>query len=237
MALSSSSITAGDVMDRAAVLMNDPAKTDYTYIILSPFLRMALDELIENLVDGHNAPLVSTSLVITVPAGSNAMYSVDSLNEPHYPSDLAEIQEISERLAGSRDPFIPMKRTEFLETKEAGDRLAYWTWQNQVVRFNPNGATTAREVQLNYLRTYSSESANIPPESIVGPINSRSFLSYKTAAYAAQFIGENTERAQILDAKAELALERIESINNKGKQQIMTRHRPFRANWKARGGF
>jgi hypothetical protein len=51
------------------------------------------------------------------------------------------------------------------------------------------------------------------------------------------FIGENETRAGILETQAEKAMERLTGINNKGKQQIMTRHRPFRAAYKARGGF
>ena len=49
------------------------------------------------------------------------------------------------------------------------------------------------------------------------------------------FIGENETRAMVLDAQAERAMDRLLGINNKGRQQIMTRHRPFRASWKARG--
>ena len=47
------------------------------------------------------------------------------------------------------------------------------------------------------------------------------------------FIGENETRAGILEDKAEKALERITGINNKGKQQMMTRHRPFSASYKS----
>jgi hypothetical protein len=62
-------------------------------------------------------------------------------------------------------------------------------------------------------------------------------LSYKTAALLSQFIGENESRAQLLNGEAELAVERMASIDNKGRQQMSTRHRPFRASYKARGGF
>jgi hypothetical protein len=66
-------------------------------------------------------------------------------------------------------------------------------------------------------------------------INSRSYLSYKTAALCAMFIGENESRAKILNDQADEAMERLEGISNKGRQQIMTRHRPFRAAYKSRG--
>jgi RNA-splicing ligase RtcB len=114
--------------------------------------------------------------------------------------------------------------------------LRYWAWESQIIRFNPNGgATTAREIQIKHLKEFGE--AVLTPESIVGSMNSRSYLSYKTASFAAMFIGENPERAGVLDSHAERALERVESISNKGRQQIMTRHRPFRAAFKARGGW
>jgi len=235
MSTSSTSVTAGEIMDRSAVLMNDPSKTDYTYDTLAPFLKMALDELSESLIESQSSPTTQTSAAVILPIGLTALYPVDSLNVPHYPADLAEIQEVSERRAGSNEGFLPVKKTEYLESFEPVDRLMYWAWEDQIIKFNSKGATTIREIQLRYLRDFTI--GTITPESIVGSMNSRSFLSYKTAAYAALFIGENKERAEVLDAKAEMALERISNINNKGRQQIMTRHRPFRAAFKARGGY
>ena len=236
MASDTTSVTAGEIMDQSAVLLNDPAKTDYTYAVLEPFLRLAYDELVDAQMDSQNQPLNQLSAAIIVPIGANTLYPQHSLNIPKYPAELAEIQEISERLAGSDDPYIPMKRAEFPSPFPAQDRLSYWAWEMERIQFNPNGATTARELIIKYIRGLVGN-FQTTPESIVGGTNSRAFLSYKTAALAAQFIGENPERAAILDGHAQRALERHESISNKGRQQIMTRHRPFRANWKARGGF
>lgn len=239
MTTSSSSITAGEIMDRAAVLMNDPAKTDYNYDTLAPFLRMAIDELVETLGDSQSSPLVYTDpTLITMPIGSNTIYSPDSLNTPHYSGRLMEIQELSERRAGSQDSFIPMRRIEFIDYGiPAASNFGFWSWEAQQIRFNPNGATTPREIQFKIIMDASNINFNIAPEQIIGAINARSFLAYKTAAFAAMFIGENPERAKVLNEAAETSLERIESVNNKGRQQIMTRHRPFRAAYKRQGGF
>jgi len=146
---------------------------------------------------------------------------------------LVEIQEIGERLAGSNDPFVPMKRVEFVPMFEPRDSLMYWAFEMLIIKFNP--ATTDREIRLRYLR--DPVHITLQPEYQIGVIGNRSFLVYKTAALAAMFVGENQERAAILEDHAQKALERMESIQNKGRQQIMTRHRPFRAAWKARGGF
>ena len=236
MATLAASVTAGDVMDRAAVLMNDPSQTDYTYAVLTPFLNMALDELSEILQDSQSSPMINSDVTpIILQIGENALYNPSRPSGPYYPYILTEVQEVSERLAGSQDVFVPLRRLEFIETAPPSNMLGYWAWEAQVIKFNPKGATTVREIQLKYIRDASNNI--VEPNMIVGPFNSRSFLSYKTAAYAAQFIGENPERASLLDAKAQQAMERLESIANKGRQQIMTRHRPFRANWKMRGGY
>jgi hypothetical protein len=144
-----------------------------------------------------------------------------------------EIQEVGERMGGSADPFIELNKREFPTIYPANTSLLYWYWENQQIKFNPNGANTTREIQLKYVRQAIQQA--ITENSVIGTINARSYLSYKTAAFCAMFIGENESRAKVLEDQAEKALERITGINNKGRQQIMTRHRPFRASYKMRG--
>lgn len=233
--MSTTFLLAGEVMDRSAALMNDPSKTDYTYQVQLPYLNMAIDELVESLEESNSSPTNQISAIITVPIGVNKITPIESVELPHYPFDLVEIQEVSERTAGSQDTFIPLGRRDFLQAFPASNSLMFWCWENQEIKFNPKGALGPREVQLKYIRQALSQA--VGELSIIGAINSRSYLSYKTAAFCAMFIGENETRASVLEAQAEKALERLTGINNKGRQQIMTRHRPFRANYKARGGF
>lgn len=235
--MSTTLVTAGQVMDRSAALMNDPQRTDYTYAAQLPYLNMAIDELIEALQESQS-PLTNLTTVagISAPIGTNKLTPVEqTTSPPHYPQDLVEIQEVSEKLFGSDNVLIPMVKREFVQTFPAQDAFVFWVWEDMQIKFNPNGAKTHRFIELKYLR-HPIQYA----ESETSPINlttAISYLSYKTAALCAQFIGENESRAAILDAKADRAMERIEGIHNKGRQQIMTRHRPFRAAWKSRGAF
>lgn len=236
MATSTTSVTAAEIMDRAAVLMNDADKTDYTYDKLLPLLNMSIDELMEHMLEAQSSPTTATSAIIQVPVGFSELYPVDSVNTLlRYPLDLVEIQEIGERMLGSEDQFIQMIRKEYLPVVKPVDALLFWVWENQVIKFNAKGATTPREVQIKYLKYDISQAVDAATK--VSTINSRSYLAYKTAAFAAMFIGENPARAKVLDDAAEDALERMTGINNKGRQQIMTRHRPFRAAYKARSGY
>jgi hypothetical protein len=222
-------------MDRSAALMNDSAKTDYTYDAQLPYLNMAIDELVENLQESNSSPTNSTSTVITLAVGEYRITYDEHATTPHYPTDLVEIQEIGERLAGTEDLFVRMGRREFLNAFPAGQSLLFWTWQDQIIYFNENGATSEREIQIKYVRQGISLAAD--EDTVIGTINARSYLAYKTAALCSMFIGENETRASVLEVQAEKALERLTGINNKGKQQTMTRHRPFRAGYKARSGF
>ena len=234
--MSTTNLLAAEVMDRSAALMNDPSKTDYTYAVQLPYLNMAIDELIENLEESNSSPTNVTSAVITVPKGFNRITPVEQiLNPPHYPDDLVEIQEVGERSVGEDGVFVPLARRDFLQAFPPSQSLMFWVWEKQEIKFNPNGALVPREIQLRYIGQTVNQAAT--PLSVIGTINSRSYLSFKTAALCAMFIGENETRAMVLDAQAEKALERLTGINNKGRQQIMTRHRPFRASYKARGGF
>jgi hypothetical protein len=234
--MSTTNLLAAEVMDRSATLMNDPSKTDYTYEVQLPMLNMAIDELIEALEENNSSPTNHTSPVITLPVspGINKLTPAENPLGPHYPEDLVEIQEVGERVGGSNDPFVPLNRRDFLQAFPPSQSLMFWVWEDQMIKFNPNGALGPREIQLRYVRKAIAQAAS--ELSVIGAINSRSYLSFKTAAFCAMFIGENETRAAVLEMQAERALERLMGINNKGRQQIMTRHRPFRASYKARGG-
>lgn len=231
--MSTTSLTAGEVMDRSAALLNDPAKTDYTYLAQLPYLNMAIDELVESLEESNSSPTNQTSATITIPIGTNKLTPIENVVGPHYPADLVEIQGIGERAGGSADSFVPLNRRDFLQVFPPNNSLIFWIWEDQMIKFNPNGAITIRDIQLKYVRQAIVQASS--ETSIIGAINARSYLSYKTASFCALFIGENETRAQALDDQANRAIERLTGINNKGRQQIMTRHRPFRSGYKMRG--
>lgn len=225
--MSTVNLVAYQVIDMVASLMNDTAKTDYTYDVVLPYLNMAIAELNEHLEEGNVAITNQVSLPIPVKIGQGNIINL--------PWDLVEVQEVAERQFGSDDLFRPLPRKEFTINLPPSNSLLFWAWIDQSVRFNPNGALSVMEVQLKYIRRPFKPAQEI--QTIIGTVNAASFLMYKTAALCSMFIGENETRSGVLNEQAELALERIEGISNKAKQQIMTRHRPFRAAFKMRGGY
>lgn len=233
--MSTTAVSASQIMDRVANLLNDPNKTDYTYIVVQPYLNMAIEEYSETMEESNSSPTNQT-VVISVPVGQSVIYPGEAAGAvPKYPTDLTEIQEVSERMGGSADSFVRMDRKEFISLFPPNTSLLYWTWENQQIKFNPNGALTDREIQLRYVA--QATPYVLSPNDGVAAINARAFLAFKTAAFCALFIGENENRAKALDDLAAASLERAVAISNKGRQQIMTRHRPFRAGYKARGWY
>lgn len=242
--MSSTNLTAGEVMDRSAALLNDPAKTDYTYLAQLPYLNIAIDELNEYLEESNSSPSSQTWFGTILEIGDWILSPEGSaFPGAHYPDDLVEIQEISERTAGTNDSMILLPRIEFFSAAQtpATSSLQFWYWEDQLVKFHTGGATERKGVQVRYVRqsiTLAIDGSSlIGGVSGLGVINARSYLSFKTAALCAQFIGENETRAGVLNMEAERAIERMIGISSKGRQQIVTRHRPFRASYKMRGGF
>jgi hypothetical protein len=218
-------LSASQVMYGAALLLNDPEMTDYTYPKMLPYLNMAIYELNEHLVESSVPVGNQTSDPILIPTGANYI-----VNLPMY---LMQVQEVAEREVGRGGAFIPLPRKEFTEGLPVTNSLLFWSWQNQRVNFNTNGANTPMEIQLKYINVALKVADD--QNTVIGTTSATMYLIYRLAALLSIFIGENQTRAAILNEEAEKSLERVEGISNKDKQQIMTRHRPFRAAYKTRG--
>jgi hypothetical protein len=224
-------ITAANVMDRAAGLLNDFGKTMYTFEVQLPYLRTANDELQEIMESNNIQTTNKTSTGLVVPTGATSIGAGGPIG---LPSDLIEIERLLERTAGSSEGFVEMTRVTFLPQYTSPTAyLTYWVWQNQVIKFIGVGATGPREIKLEYI------ARTMPPiensDSEIKLINAISFLAYRTAALAAQFSGENKTRSDDLNTMAQFALERFLQINTKSKQSIFVRRRPFMASYKTRG--
>ncbi len=224
-------MTAADIMDASASLLNDTAKSQFTYVAQIPYLNIAQRELQEE-CESNNVPMSNeTSAVIPIAIG---VKTIGDVTGPALPSDLIEIQGIYERLTGGNEDFQQVTRVEFLPLYvEVFEDLVYFSWIGQIIRFL--GATSPRDVKINYIGavlptvTASTDTIKL--------FNALSFLSYRTASLCAQFIGENKERADDLNVFARLGLDRFLNINTKGRQSIFTRHRPFMSSYKIRTGF
>lgn len=224
-------LTAGTVMDASASLMNDTAKTIYTYVAQVPYLRLAMNELQEifQLNNISSSQLVSS--VISIPVGTTQII-FNGIGVPKLPDDLIEPQQLWERNAGI-DPYVPMTKKDYLPHYLEGiviSRFIWYIWENQAIKFLPSNAVN--EIKIDYIKELFTQV--VDSLSLINIINARTFLEYRTAALCAEFIERNESSAQALNMYASLALDRATGIGIKGKQAIMTRRRPFRSSYKRR---
>lgn len=223
--------TAGEVFIGARALLNDQENQEFTNTILLPYLRTAFRELREYF-EQSNIPVTNVAENILSLAAGTVVVSFTST--PALPADLVEIRQVWARQANT-DPWFPLTRREFIPPALEGieySEFIYWAWVSNELRLMNSNQT--QDLKLQYIRQLTEP---VNENSVLGVINGLSFLEARTAALAARFAMENVERAQELDAQATVALDRVINVENKAKQAIYTRRRPFRANWKARTPF
>jgi hypothetical protein len=224
-------------MDQAAALMNDAARSIYTYPFQVPYLNMALQEL-QEYFELNNIPVTDTftSNPILVLAGQTSIGFAPVppiLATPYLPNDLIEPKVVWERQFGN-DPYIPMNRLDFLPRYWEGIQLnqcVNYVWQSQELRFMP--ANQDNQIKIDYIRSLFVPFVDETDE--VAIVNAQTFLEYRLAGLLAQFMGENPTRAASLNNDAVLGLDRSIGIGTKGRQAINVRHRPFRSSYKRRG--
>jgi len=220
-----------DVLNGSSALLNDISASVFPPASQLPYLNIALNELQEEL-QLNNVPITNqTSGSIIVDAG------VDGIGgggiQPPLPVALIEPLTLHERTAGSQFSFTEMKKRDFLPVNQVPTAfLIYWNWEGDTIHFIPQGATGQVEILIHYVRSIFHNITSLVDTILYD--KGKSFLTYRTAALCAEFIGENKTRADDLNNNAGLALVRVLGIATKGRQAITTRRRPFMSGWRAR---
>jgi hypothetical protein len=232
--MAASDLLAGTVLDKSASLLNDTARTVYTYAAMMPYLQMALQELQEQFML-HNLPVTEeTSAIINMTAGDTEIV-YNGVGVPSLPSDMVEPAQLWESPEGLGQ-YIPMTRRQYLPHYLEGiqqSSFGIYVWQSQKILVLP--ATGDIDIKIDYVKEIFSPVIN--ESSIINLVNAATFLQYRTAGLCAEFIERNLESSNALNAYAALAIDRALGISVKGTQNIMTRRRPFRSGYKRRGGF
>jgi hypothetical protein len=230
--MATSDLLASTVMDQSAALLNDPSRTVYTYDVMIPYLQMALQELREEFEQNSIPVTELTSEVITVPAGTDEIL-FNGVSPLTLPSDMIEPLQLWERESGV-DPYVPMTRRDFLPHNLEGNdtnHFGFYVWQSQAIKVLPSNRIN--DIKIDYVKelfaTITAQDAQI------NVINGATFLQYRTAALLSEFIERNITSSDRFNQYALLGMNRVTGIASKGKQNIMTRRRPFRASYKMRG--
>lgn len=229
--MSVAQLTAGQVMDAVAALLNDNARAVYSYVVQVSYLNMALTELREFLIL-NDVPVVHTkSAVISIPSGTSFLGFDGTLPVPSLPMDFVEPIEVWQNTGGagySPVPIVKILSSAYDGIVTAG--IIEVVWAGQALRFNTTGGIVS--VKLDY---YASVVAPVADEtSDIDLLTAQSFLQYRTAALVAEFVEENASRANQLNGQAQVSMDRILGIGVKTGQGLVTRRRPFRSGYKSR---
>lgn len=225
-------LVASTVLAKAATLLNDTARTVYTYVATLPYLQIAMQELQEHFQLSNISVTQITSAVINIPAGTNQIV-YNGIGVPTLPTDMIEPAQLWERPENT-DPYVPMTRKDYIPHQLEGvpvSQFGFYVWESQIIKFLP--ANLNIDIKIDYIKEIFTPL--VDENSAIDVINAATFLEYRTAALCAEFIERNQANANALNTYAVLALDRVTGIGVKGKQTIMTRRRPFRASYKKRG--
>ena len=223
-------LLAGEVMRISAALLNDSARTVYTYVAQVPYLNIAMQELDEYFqLNDIPATQETTSAAIPVNAGVTSLqFNVI----PGLPDDMVEPKKLWERTRNTGS-FVPMTRrpslSHNLDLVLVGS-LGIYVWEDQMIKFF--AANGDNDIKIDYLQRLFT--TIVDENSVINIINAKTFLEYRCAALCAEFIGENKTRADDLNDFAGLAIDRTTGIGSKTKQVMVTRRKPFRGAYKRR---
>lgn len=220
---------ASEVMDLSAAALNDVSKTVYSYTIQIPYLRLALQELQE--IYELNSLAVTEKSSAPIPVNSGVTEIIfNAPSQPRLPDNLIEPEELWER-ARNQDPWIPMTRKDYIPHDLEGvqtNQFIYWVWQENKIKLLSSNADN--DIKIDYVGSLFPKF--IRSDTVIPVINGQNFLAFRTAGLIAELVENNKPKADSHNSNASLALDRITGITIKSKQQIVVRHRPFRASYK-----
>lgn len=219
--------TVGEVLELAAALLNDQARQLYTDANMLPYLKIALKDLREQ-YELNNIPVTNAAdTTITVTAG---VTRIGFDTTPALPNDLIEIQALYESTLGTNN-FTPVTHKDYVFSVNPVNSFGVYAWRQNSIHLP--AATADIDLRIGYIAQIFRSIVDANSE--LGAINAESYLHYRTAALCAFYIGENKTRSDDLNGEGQLAFDRAMGIGTKAKQDIATRRRPFRSNYKTRG--
>lgn len=206
---------ASDVMDRSRAVLNDVAKDLYTNEVLLPYLKIANDDLSDELVDNGATVQKEVSVDIVLPTPSKVLTLPDNIIVPI---------EVFEKDPSQDDSYYrKVDQRTFLPNDTPGNELCYWSWREQAVTFP--GAIANKLVRLRYYRLITSLDGENSPVELSHALN---YLAYHTAALAAEHIGQNRPKAIDLEGQALIKLNKLIKKEVKQSQSKPIRRRPFK---------
>jgi len=215
-------LSLAEIVDEAAVLLNDATKITFTSAVILPFVVKAQRELVSRLQVAGVPVVADQSAILTIPANTTRI--AFSGTAPVYPADLVMPLFIQERATGSPSTvrYTPLVKRMWDPDVQPEENLNYWTWREQEIKFP--GATTVRDILINYIKTLPEISGG----QNLAIYNAKTFMAARAAELVARHIAEDIKRADELKLDAFGELDTIISLATLGMQDTPVRRRPFK---------
>jgi hypothetical protein len=204
-------------MDRSRAVLNDVLKDLYTDTVLLPYLRIANDDLSDELVD--NGTTVQKEVTVEIPL------LVGATILPLPPDWIVPIELFEKEQGQTIDYYKKMEQRDFLPNQLPGTNLTYWAWREQNVNFI--GATGNKTIKARYYRLIAEITGFASPIELTHALN---YLAYHTGALAAEHIGQNRAKAIDLESQAIVKLNKLIKKEVKQTHGRPIRRRPFKLN-------
>lgn len=210
-------LLASEVMDRSRAVLNDVAIDLYTNEVLLPYLKIANDDLSDELVDNGSTVTKEVSVDLILPVGQKT---------PVLPDDMIVPIEVFEKDSGQSDDYYRrMEQREFNPNTLPGNELHSWAWREQTIY--TIGSTLSKLLRVRYYRLISSVLGDTSQIELSHALN---YLSYHTAALASEHIGQNRQKAIDLEAQAMSKLGKLLKKEVKQTHSKPVRRKPFKLN-------
>lgn len=208
------SIIATDVFTAAQAFLNDQGGQRFDAASLLQYLITASEDLQNDLQLNGIPVLNSGDTVIPVLAGATTLA---------LPADFLEPIELLERVTGSGNVFEPMVRTEWDPEEAQINELVYWAWRGNAIHFL--GGLVNNDVRVRYKAILGVIAGGA---SAITYGLAKNTLAFKTASYAAKYMGENPTRGSELSEDYERSLNKLIAAAVKNMQSLPVRRQPFR---------
>lgn len=207
-------MNASEVMDEAAVLLNDYNKSIFGYDKLLPLLRKAYNQVEDEFALNSIPLMLEASNATTITAGNTVITS---------PTDMLFPISIEERAPGGTDKdYRPMDETSWEPLISQTEQLRYWTFREGEIK--TVGATSSREVLIRYVKDFPSLNDN---NTAIAHRKMKTALAAKTAELASAVVGGATEKTLYLRADYDAAVNRLIAIYVRSLQSLPIRRRPY----------
>lgn len=208
-------LLASEVMDRTRAVLNDVAIDLYSNEVLLPYLKIANDDLSDELVD-HGAT-VSKEVTSDIPLAA-------TIKEPSLPDNFIVPIEVYEKNQGEDDSsYRYMHQRTFIPNGLPSKELGIWAWREQAIV--TGGSIINKTLRVRYYRLITSILGENTSIELTHALN---YLAYHTGALASEHIGQNRAKAIDLESMAVVKLNKLLKKEVKQTHSKPTRRKPFK---------